>query len=177
MKPRSNRRIEVEPPLSPGADSSKKSNPFGAAKPREQVLRQRGIDVKSLDAKFEAKAKITKFSTQQEEEIERVRQELTRLEAQWRQANEKELPEEVFRVQAEAKRQELKNLMAQFAAKQSSVGGSEASSEGGFTPVMNKATRKQLPYLPAKQGGSASAGGRAETFAAMSRHRFGTTAN
>lgn len=174
MKPRSNRRnqVNVEPPQ---LSSSPKSNPFGAAKPREQVLRQRGVDVKSLDAKFEEKAKGCKFSDQQEEKIEAVRQELTRLESLWRAANEKELPEEVYRVQAEAKREELKNIMAQFASGKKDVvkpRSSTTTTLGGFTPVVNS---KRTPtggkhYLPAKDGANTTG---VDPFAAMSRHRFG----
>ena len=120
--------------------------------------------------------------------IESVRQELTRLETLWRQANEKELPEEVYRVQAEAKREELKNLMAQFAKQQqdTSAGTTTAPSArggGGFTTVLHSSSSKQRHhhhptspaapskqhYLPAKDR---EAGG-VDPFAAMSRHRFG----
>lgn len=201
LKPRSNRGIQIEPPLSPA--SSSKSNPFGAAKPREQVLRQRGIDVKSLDAKFEEKAKITKFTTEQEEQIETVRQELTHLETLWRQANEKELPEEVYRVQAEAKRQELKNLMAQFAKKEGISGTSNVTTKSSTTPTTTTTTSRATGMFNSSKnhhgnpeaGGfipvKASSGGGSSTrkqhylpakegsttgvdpFSAMSRHRFG----
>ena len=166
-------------------------------------MRQRGIDVQSLDAKFEAKAKsLTKFTLPQEEQLEVVRQELTRLEALWREANEKELPEEVYRVQAEAKREELKNLMKDFSKQQhdetyqSSLSSSSSSprvtttngsksnhtKNGGFTPVGKGATtttgRKQhyLPPVTTKNGSATTTKGAAtEPFAAMSRHRFGAT--
>ena len=201
MKPRSNRRIQIEPPLSPA--SSSKSNPFGAAKPREQVLRQRGIDVKSLDAKFEEKAKITKFTTEQEEQIETVRQELTHLETLWRHANEKELPEEVYRVQAEAKRQELKNLMAQFAKKEGRSGTSSVTTKSSTTTTTTTTPTSRATGLfnssSSNHGSNTEAGGfipvkgssisstrkqhylpakegsttGVEPFSAMSRHRFG----
>ena len=88
--------------------------------------------------------------------LEAVRQELTRLETLWRQANEKELPEETYRVQAEAKREELKTLMAQFTKQQ----------QEGST-VKRHAPAKQH-YLPAKEHATG-----ADPFAAMSRHRSG----
>ena len=55
------------------------------------------------------------YTTGQEIQLEAVRAALTKAEAQWRDANEKELPEEKFRVVVEAKRAELANLMKQFA--------------------------------------------------------------
>lgn len=166
-------------------------------------MRQRGIDVKSLDAKFEEKAKITKFTTEQEEQIETVRQELTQLETLWRQANEKELPEEVYRVQAEAKREELKNLMAQFAKKEG--GGTITTTTSSLATKLsaasiattNRATgmlsssstsnhantepggftpvksTRKQHYLPVKEGSTAGV----DPFSAMSRHRFGTATN
>jgi hypothetical protein len=44
-----------------------------------------------------------------------VRAELTRFEAELREANENELPEESYRLKAEAKRKELTALMTKFA--------------------------------------------------------------
>lgn len=93
---------------------SSKSDPFGAAVPREQVLEKRGVDVKKVDDKIERKAAVSKFTVAQEEEIEQVRTQLTKITEELRNANENELPEENFRVEAEAKRKELNDLMEKF---------------------------------------------------------------
>lgn len=195
LKPRSNRNVQVDnappsPPLSPTTKTKKKSDPFGAAKPREQVLRQRGVDVKTLDAKYEAKAKqFSQFTAAEQEEMEAVRQELTRLEALWREANEKELPEEVYRVQAEAKREELKELMKKFSHHSISPRGGNkkglsavATTNAGSlssslnsrndSPTTSTINPRRPHYLPAKNEASNK-----DPFAAMSRHRFGTAAN
>lgn len=175
----------AEPPLSPQTNKSK-SNPFGSAKPRELVLKEKGVDVKSLDAKFEAKAKVSRFSSEQEAQIESVRQELTRLEALWRDANEKELPEETYRLKVEGKRDELKKLMTEFSGPTATKGEKEQSttegngkgkprsfSNDGFTQVVAKQPgRGRGHYLPAKDGN-----GTADPFSSLSRQRLGTKAN
>jgi hypothetical protein len=112
--------------------------------PRETVLRQRGIDIKSFDAKFEHKAKVSKFSPEEEEKIEQVRKELSHLESLWRDANEKELPEEVYRVQAEAKREILKNMMKRFSST------NDGDDVGKFTPVTTRRTLKEQ-HLPSRE--------------------------
>jgi hypothetical protein len=122
LKPRSNGSAASsrDTPTSTSQSGGGKANPFGAAKPREQVLQQRGVDIKSLDDKFEKKSKSTSSSAQQswspaqKAQVQAVRAELTRLEALWRDANEKELPEEVYRLQAQTKREELNQLLAAF---------------------------------------------------------------
>lgn len=123
--------------------------------------------MKSFDAKFEQKAQVSKFSPAQEEKIESVRQELTRLENLWREANEKELPEEPYRAQAEAKREELKNLMNRFAT--------SSDKEDDFVTVERRRhSSKQQHYLPAKDKVGGSAG---TTLEGMSRARFGASMN
>lgn len=206
LKPRSNRFNQVDavadPPLAPNSKGNK-SNPFGSAKPRELVLKEKGVDVRSLDAKFEAKAKVSKFSVEQEAQIEAVREELTRLETMWREANEKELPEEMYRVKAEAKREELKVLLKKFSAgstttkttSTASISATEKSTESrgrrdsssrsssvfsrqdGFTPVLKHSSprRSSGHYLPAKEGNTGRGG--VDPFVGMSRHRFGQAAN
>jgi hypothetical protein len=56
------------------------------------------------------------FCTLQEQniKIEEVQEELNKAETALREANENELPEEEFRVKAEAKRKELHDLMEQY---------------------------------------------------------------
>mmetsp|Transcript_4466 Transcript_4466/g.8498 ORF Transcript_4466/g.8498 Transcript_4466/m.8498 type:complete len:236 (+) Transcript_4466:94-801(+) len=129
LKPRSNRQIvpDVVPyPVSsssPNQQTKKtKPNPFGAAKPRELILQQRGVDVQTLDAKFELKAAHYERTTgsnngwtpAQRANVEAVRRDLERLELQWRDANEKELPEETYRLAVKAKRDELHTLLQQL---------------------------------------------------------------
>jgi len=67
-----------------------------------------------MDSRIERKAEVHHFTKEQEAEIEAVRAQLTAAEKEWREANEKELPEESFRVEAEAKRKELNDLMEKF---------------------------------------------------------------
>lgn len=52
-----------------------------------------------------------------------MRAELTKVEALLRDANENELPEEAFRVQVEAKREELNSLMEKFSNMNEKGGG------------------------------------------------------
>ena len=40
------------------AAASAKSNPFGAAKPREQVLAAKGVDAKLVDSRIDKKAEV-----------------------------------------------------------------------------------------------------------------------
>lgn len=93
---------------------SSKGDPFGAALPREQVLKQRGIDPSEQDSRFELKAEVAHFTPEQEAEVEAVQAQLTKLEREWRNANENELPEEQIRTAAESKRTELNALMKKF---------------------------------------------------------------
>ena len=113
LKPRSVRVGEDGAPRRQRQKSSSK-DPFGAALPREQVLKQRGIDAAVMDSRIERKAEVHHFTKEQEEEIETVREQLVAAEKLWREANEKELPEESFRIDAEAKRKELNDLMDKF---------------------------------------------------------------
>ena len=53
------------------AGASARSNPFGAARPREESLKARGIDIKALDAKIDAKTtKLPRMSREQSEEYD-----------------------------------------------------------------------------------------------------------
>lgn len=93
---------------------SSKGNPFGAAKPREEILQQRGLDVSVQDSKFERKAAVRTYSVQQASELEVIREQLSKVTADLRHANEHELPEEVYREQETAKRQQLNDLVEKF---------------------------------------------------------------
>lgn len=55
--------------------------------------------------------------------MEAIRAELTKAEALLRDANEKELPEEKFRLQVEAKREELSSIMEKFSKMNVKEGG------------------------------------------------------
>jgi hypothetical protein len=115
LKPRS-AHAGQEPAASGRTKSrSAKGNPFGAAVPREQVLKTRGIDASVMDATIERKANVLHFTSEQEAELEAVRVALTKAEKDLLEANENELPEETFRIKAEAKRKELNDLMSKFA--------------------------------------------------------------
>ena len=50
----------------------------------------------------------------QEAQLDVIRSELTEAESRFREANEKELPEEVFRIQVASKRKELNELVDKF---------------------------------------------------------------
>jgi hypothetical protein len=115
LKPRS--AHAGQEPVASGRTKSRsaKGNPFGAAVPREQVLKTRGIDASVMDASIERKANVLHFTSEQEAELEAVRVALTKAEKDLLEANENELPEETFRIKAEAKRKELNDLMSKFA--------------------------------------------------------------
>jgi hypothetical protein len=68
-----------------------------------------------MDASIERKANVLHFTSEQEAELEAVRVALTKAEKELLEANENELPEEAFRIKAEAKRKELNDLMSKFA--------------------------------------------------------------
>jgi hypothetical protein len=65
-----------------------KGDPFGAAVPREQVLKQRGIDPSEQNSRTERKAELPHFTPAQEEKIKTVRAKLTKISSDLRQANE-----------------------------------------------------------------------------------------
>ena len=93
------------------------SNPFGDAKPREEVLTNKGIDVRAMDRKTELKAQAAhRLTRQQREEADAIAAEVKHAEEALREANEKELPENALRATLEQKRKELNDLMEQFAA-------------------------------------------------------------
>ena len=108
--------------------------------PREQVLKQRGIDVAKEDYRFECKAEVAHFNREQEAEIERVRAELTKLEKELRQANEMELPEETLRAQVEPKRAELNDLLTKFAEMNTTT---ERPSAGNFQRMERHPERRR----------------------------------
>jgi Plant specific eukaryotic initiation factor 4B len=99
--------------------SSRGGNPFGNAIPREETLARRGIDAKAVDQKFEARAAAahrqqSRLTAAQQAQLQAVRDDLTRITEELRDANERELPEETFRVAEERKRKELNDLLAEF---------------------------------------------------------------
>lgn len=97
-----------------GGGGSSKSNPFGAAKPREQVLASKGIDASLVDKRVERKASVPRLTAEQDRQVEDLRAELTEVEEKLREANEMELPEEEYRVSAEEKRGTLNELVKGF---------------------------------------------------------------
>lgn len=47
-----------------------KSNPFGAAKPREEILKAKGVDIKVADEKIEAKVAKPRYTKAQQDEVD-----------------------------------------------------------------------------------------------------------
>ena len=86
--------------------TSNSKNPFGLAKPREVVLQQRGIDPMEQNQRIEQKALIPRYTDEQEAVLETIRDELTKITEELREANEMELPEEEYRLAEDAKRKE-----------------------------------------------------------------------
>ena len=67
-----------------------------------------------MDQRIEDKAQVHHYSHEQENQLKKIRDQLTEAEGRLREANEKELPEEDFRVQVEDKRQKLQSLLDEF---------------------------------------------------------------
>ena len=68
------KRLQLAPRSEAGAQAAAarggpKSNPFGAAKPREEVLAAAGVNAAELDKKIEKKAAPVRLTREQEEEI------------------------------------------------------------------------------------------------------------
>ena len=97
------------------APASSSASPFGAARPREETLRAKGVDAAEVDKKIDLKASSSRLTRQQQEEADAVAEDLAAVEAELRRANEMELPENDLRAKAEAKRQELDALLSKFA--------------------------------------------------------------
>ena len=100
-------------------------------------MQKRGIDVRALDSRIEKKAEIPSLTRDQEVEVEAVRTELTKAEAAWREANEKELPEEVFRLRVEEKRKELNDLMEKFSS-MNVVSGESVGKKSGWNVAKDR---------------------------------------
>mmetsp|Transcript_8767 Transcript_8767/g.18227 ORF Transcript_8767/g.18227 Transcript_8767/m.18227 type:complete len:361 (+) Transcript_8767:59-1141(+) len=126
LKPRSSTATAT-----PASPSSTKPNPFGAAKPREEVLASKGIDPTLVDTRIEKKAHAPRLTAEQDRQVELLRKELTEIEAKMREANENELPEEEYRVAAEGKREELNELMRMFQEVNLEAGGGAAAAAAG----------------------------------------------
>jgi len=67
------------------------------------------------------------ISQDQEKKLSVIRVQLSEAEAKFREANEKELPEESFRVEVETKRRELNEMIDQFTIVNSTAAKSKAS--------------------------------------------------
>lgn len=92
----------------------KKINPFGDAKPREVVLANKGVDYRTVDKILDRKIAAEHLTPEQDAEAEVIRLALTQAEDAYWDANEKELPEEELRLDMEAKRKELHDLLEKF---------------------------------------------------------------
>ncbi|KAL3816073.1 hypothetical protein ACHAXA_009711 [Cyclostephanos tholiformis] len=135
LKPRSANPGSSDPSSSSSSSGGSKSNPFGAAKPREEVLASKGIDASLVDMRVERKASVARLTAEQDRRVEALRKELTDVEERLREANEMELPEEDLRVESESKRDELNALIASFHevnfAERNGGGGGGGSGSGG----------------------------------------------
>jgi rubredoxin len=58
------------------SSATAKSNPFGAAKPRELVLQQKGVDPKAVDAKIDAKVTKPRLTKVQQEAVDALQAEI-----------------------------------------------------------------------------------------------------
>ncbi len=99
---------------SPKSPKSPKPNPFGSAKPREEVLAKKGIDFHDIDERIQKKASVAHFTKEQEFRIQMLQNDLTQAEDALRQANEKELPEVTLVEAVEKKRRALNDLMNKY---------------------------------------------------------------
>ena len=88
---------------------------FGEARPREEILRQRGLDAQDLDRQYDRKAAPIHYTPDQEQRLEQVRAALELAAAALRDANENEMPEDEFRRAEEQQRKELNALLEEFA--------------------------------------------------------------
>ena len=98
----------------PTKQKKKKINPFGDAKPREIVLANKGVDYRNVDKILDRKIAAEHLTPEQDAEAESIRLALSKAEDAYWDANEKELPEEDLRLDMEAKRKELHDLLEKF---------------------------------------------------------------
>ncbi|KAH8064059.1 plant specific eukaryotic initiation factor 4B [Aureococcus anophagefferens] len=117
------------------ASASGKPNPFGAARPREETLKAKGVDVKLMDKKIEAKTtSTTRMTRQQREEADQLSQAVREAEDALAEANERDARTRSARPLA-AKRKILNDFMEQVAAaNMQKVGGAPASGVRPSTP-------------------------------------------
>lgn len=92
----------------------KKKNPFGSAKPREEVLAKKGIDFHIIDERITKKSTVAHYTRVQDMHLKKLQDELTKAEEIWRNANENELPEDELRVVVEEKRRVLNDCMVRY---------------------------------------------------------------
>ena len=72
--PMQRKRLQLQPRSEAGAaaaqaSQSAKANPFGAAKPREEILASKGMNAADMDKQIERKAAPVRLTREQEEEI------------------------------------------------------------------------------------------------------------
>lgn len=119
-----------------------KPNPFGSAKPREEVLAKKGIDFHVIDDRIQKKASVAHFSREQEINIQILQNDLTRAEETLREANESELPEETLRERVDEKRKAFNDLMNRY--KEENEGKDVAQSSRFDRPYDRRSRTKQL---------------------------------
>ena len=114
------KRLQLAPRSEAGTQAAAarggaKSNPFGAAKPREEVLAAAGVNAAEFDKKIEKKAAPVRLTREQEEEIAAIQAELAFAEGELKEANENELPEWDLQVKVNEKKRDLDTAVAKFA--------------------------------------------------------------
>jgi rubredoxin len=74
LQPRGATTTSEKPVESSHGDA--KSNPFGAAKPREMVLKQKGVDPNEIEAKIEAKVARPRLTKEQQDSVDALQAEI-----------------------------------------------------------------------------------------------------
>ena len=94
-----------------------KPNPFGSARPREETLAAKGVDLKAMERKIEAKTTATtRMTRQQREEADVLSAAVREAEDELREANENEMPENALREQLAERRKALNDFMERVSA-------------------------------------------------------------
>lgn len=93
-------------------------------------MASKGIDAKKVDERIQKKATVIHFTKDQDAEIQAVQAELSRAEADLRNANEQELPEEKYRVVVEQKKKEMNEMVEQYTKENAEKAKEKAKAAG-----------------------------------------------
>lgn len=112
LKPKASLRPSL--PARANKPKAAKVNPFGDARPREEVLAKHGVDYRNVDRRVDRKIEAEHLTEEQEAQAEVIRLELSKAEAVYWDANENEMPEKALQLAMEQKRRELHDLLEHF---------------------------------------------------------------